>query len=286
MEKLDQIIDRLVKEFVAQVRPVLESELTSCKKLLDNKDNQISVLQAANFELKKTIEGFEKEHKNKATVEVKEELDESIEISDDDDDKTLVTTLAVRTPKKSPKSPSCKKTENKAKSPILNTTPVHSKSPILLTQNTASKLLFGNEEESSEDEDFNAKRKKNLEKTLSATLETLSDDAKFWNNTVLNKKRKDDELKKPKTKRQKTKQTKLLSLTPKKSGPSKKKETLDLAKLQRFARGEAFTQERRDLAEEINPPKPEYDYNKRTDPGSKYWINGEMDDTQATVYSQ
>merc|ERR1739838_744635 len=268
------------------VRPVLESELTSCKKLLDNKDNQISVLQAANFELKKTIEGFEKEHKNKATVQVKEELDASIEISDDDDDKTLVTTLAVRTPKKSPKSPSFKKTENKAKSPILNTTPVHSKSPVLLTQNTASKRLFGNEEESSEDEDFNSKRKKNLEKTLSATLETLSDDAKFWNNTVLNKKRKDDELKKPKTKRQKTKQTKLLSLTPKKSGSSKKKETLDLAKLQRFARGEAFTQEKRDLAEEINPPKPEYDYNKRTDPGSKYWINGEMDDTQATVYSQ
>jgi len=32
------------------------------------------VLQAANFELKKTIEGFEKEHKNKATVQVKEEL--------------------------------------------------------------------------------------------------------------------------------------------------------------------------------------------------------------------
>ena len=29
---------------------------------------------------------------------------------------------------------------------------------------------------------------------MSATLETLSDDAKFWNNTVLNKKRKDDEL--------------------------------------------------------------------------------------------
>jgi len=125
-----------------------------------------------------------------------------------------------------------------------------------------------------------------LEKTLTATLETLNDDAKFWNNTVLNKKRKDEELKKPKTKRQKTKQTKLLSLTPKKAGPSKKKETLDLAKLQRFARGEAYTQEKRDLAAEINPPKPEYDYNKRTDPGPKYWINGEMDDTQATVYSQ
>ena len=32
------------------------------------------MLQAANFELKKTIEGFEKEHQDKSTVEVKEEL--------------------------------------------------------------------------------------------------------------------------------------------------------------------------------------------------------------------
>merc|ERR1712168_1462804 len=104
MEKLDQIIDKLVKEFVAQVRPLLESELTISKRLLEDKDNQISVLQAANFELKKTIEGFEKEHKDKSTVEVKEEPDDSIEISDDDD-QTLVTTLATKTPKKSPKSP-------------------------------------------------------------------------------------------------------------------------------------------------------------------------------------
>ena len=56
MEKLDQIIDRLVKEFVAQVRPVLESELTMSKKLLEDKDNQIRYVFRFSF-LSREIQG-------------------------------------------------------------------------------------------------------------------------------------------------------------------------------------------------------------------------------------
>lgn len=59
-----------------------------------------------------------------------------------------------------------------------------------------------------------------------------------------------------------------------------------LTVLQRLARGGAHTQENAELQKELNPEKPIIDYYKRTDPGPKFWINGEMDETQATVYSQ
>jgi len=290
MEQLDALIDKLVTQFVAQVRPVLAIELAKVKE----RNEKISVLEAANFELRQTIEGFERAHKIKLEkpslvappkIEPKKELDESIEISDDgddDDDATMVSQVV------------------REKSPILNRSSKSIQPPVL-TQNTASKLLFGDENiESSDDEDFNSRPAPQTSKTktketkrslevnakLQSTLDTLNEDERFWHETVLSKKRTSDGAsKKPSTKRQKTRQTKL---TPAKTTTTKKKKTkqLDLAKLQRFARGEIYTQEKEELEREINPPKPIYDYNKRTDPGPKYWINGEMDETQATVYSQ
>ena len=54
-------------------------------------------------------------------------------------------------------------------------------------------MLFG-EGESSEDEDFNRKKKpKTLEQSLTSTLECLSEDAEFWKNNVINKKRNSDQ---------------------------------------------------------------------------------------------
>jgi len=91
MEQLDALIDKLVTQFVAQVRPVLAIELAKVKE----RNEKISVLEAANFELRQTIEGFERAHKIKLEkpslvaplkIEPKKELDESIEISDDGDD--------------------------------------------------------------------------------------------------------------------------------------------------------------------------------------------------------
>lgn len=84
-----------------------------------------SVLEAANFELRKTIEGFEKEHKHtKAKTPVKKEakVEEHIEISDDE---TLVSQFVDL----SPKSPIVRKR-----------TPVRQpKSPEILSQNTGKK---------------------------------------------------------------------------------------------------------------------------------------------------
>ena len=58
---------------------------------------------------------------------------------------------------------------------------------------SASKLLFG-DGESSEDEDFNRKKKpKSLEQSLTSTLECLNEDAEFWRNNVINKKRNSDQ---------------------------------------------------------------------------------------------
>ena len=38
MEKLDQLVDQLIKQYTSQVRPLLESELANA---VEDKDNQI-----------------------------------------------------------------------------------------------------------------------------------------------------------------------------------------------------------------------------------------------------
>ena len=84
-----------------------------------------SVLEAANFELRKTIEGFEKEHKQakgKSPSKKEVKVEEHIEISDDE---TLVSQFVEMSPK----------------SPVLRKrTPVRQpKSPEILSQNTGKK---------------------------------------------------------------------------------------------------------------------------------------------------
>lgn len=64
---LEKVVEKLVRHFIKEIRPIFEEEIRLTVKDVNEKlqstTKTVGILKNANFELKQTIEGFEKEHK-------------------------------------------------------------------------------------------------------------------------------------------------------------------------------------------------------------------------------